>query len=244
MSSNKIIYEGKAKSIIATEDPLTVIQHFKDDVTAYNKEKYEIIEGKGIINNHISAFIMEKLGEAGIDTHFIKTVNEREQLVKRLKIIPLEVVVRNIAAGSFCKRFGIKEGERLISPIIEFFYKNDDLGDPMVNENHVLYFSWLSSQEMEKVKFTTLKINEILIDLFSNAEIDLVDLKLEFGRLINDSTRIVLADEISPDNCRLWDKKTSKKLDKDVFRLNLGDLKESYLEVLGKFSIKLVTTQL
>ncbi|WCR54104.1 MAG: Phosphoribosylaminoimidazole-succinocarboxamide synthase [Wolbachia endosymbiont of Ctenocephalides orientis wCori] len=241
MSSNKIIYEGKAKSIIATEDLLTVIQHFKDDVTAFNKEKYEIIEGKGTINNRISAFIMEKLGEAKIDTHFIKTLNEREQLVKKLKIIPLEVVVRNIAAGSFCKRFGIKEGERLISPIIEFFCKNDDLGDPMVNENHVLYFSWLSSQEMEKIKSTTLKINEILIDLFSNAEIDLVDLKLEFGRLTNDSTKIVLADEISPDNCRLWDKKTSKKLDKDVFRLNLGDLKEAYLEVLGKLSIKLVT---
>lgn len=242
MSPNKIIYEGKAKSIIAAEDPLTVIQHFKDDVTAFNKEKYEIIEGKGIINNHISAFIMEKLGKAKIYTHFIKTLNEREQLVKKLKIIPLEVVVRNIAAGSFCKRFGIKEGERLISPIIEFFYKNDDLGDPMVNENHVLYFSWLSSQEMEKIKSTTLKINEILIDLFSNAEIDLVDLKLEFGRLTNDSTKIVLADEISPDNCRLWDKKTSKKLDKDVFRLNLGDLKEAYLEVLEKLSIKLVTT--
>lgn len=237
MSSNKIIYEGKAKTITETEDPFTVVQHFKDDVTAFNKEKYEIIEGKGIINNRISAFIMEKLGEEEISTHFIKILNEREQLVKKLKIIPLEVVVRNVAAGSFCKRFNIKEGERLTSPIIEFFYKNDDLADPMVNENHVLYFGWLSSREMEEVKSTTLKINKILIDLFLKAEIVLVDFKLEFGRLINDSTEIVLADEISPDNCRLWDKNTNQKLDKDVFRLNLGSLKEAYSEVAKRLSV-------
>lgn len=239
MSLNKTIYEGKAKVIIETEDSSTVIQHFKDDVTAFNKKKYEIIEGKGIINNHVSAFIMEKLEEAGTSTHFIKTLNEREQLVKKLKIIPLEVVVRNVAAGSFCKRFNIKEGEALTSPIIEFFYKNDDLADPMVNENHILYFDWLSSKEMDEVKTTTLKINEILVHLFSNASIYLVDLKLEFGRLINDSTKIILADEISPDNCRLWDKNTYKKLDKDVFRLNLGDLKEAYSEVAKRLSVKL-----
>ncbi len=239
MSLNKTIYEGKAKAIIETEDSSTVIQHFKDDVTAFNKEKYEIIESKGIINNHISAFIMEKLEKAEISTHFIKTLNEREQLVKKLKIIPLEVVVRNVAAGSFCKRFNIKEGERLASPIIDFFYKNDDLADPMVSENHILYFDRLSSKEMDEVKTTTLKINEILVHLFSNASIYLVDLKLEFGRLINDSTKIVLADEISPDNCRLWDKNTYKKLDKDVFRLNLGDLKEAYLEVAKRLSVKL-----
>jgi phosphoribosylaminoimidazole-succinocarboxamide synthase len=234
MSSNKIIYEGKAKTIIETEDSATVVQHFKDDVTAFNKEKYEIIEGKGIINNRISAFIMKKLEESGISTHFIKTLNEREQLVKKLKIIPLEVVTRNVAAGSFCKRFNIKEGEKLTYPIIEFFYKNDDLADPMVNENHVLYFGWLTSREMEEVKAITLKINKILIDLFSSADIDLVDFKLEFGRLIHDSTKIVLADEISPDNCRLWDKNTGRRLDKDVFRLNLGNLKEAYSEVATK----------
>ncbi|MGL9717504.1 MAG: phosphoribosylaminoimidazolesuccinocarboxamide synthase [Wolbachia sp.] len=237
MLPDKIIYEGKAKSIIETKDPLTVVQHFKDDVTAFNKEKYEVIEGKGIINNFISAFIMEKLEKAEIGTHFIKTLNEREQLVKKLKIIPLEIVVRNVAAGSFCKRFNIKEGKRLASPIIEFFYKNDNLADPMVNENHVLYFSWLSRKEMEEVKIITLKINTILIDLFSNAGIDLIDFKLEFGRLINDNTKIVLADEISPDNCRLWDKNTRKKLDKDVFRLNLGDLKETYLEVAKRLDL-------
>jgi phosphoribosylaminoimidazole-succinocarboxamide synthase len=239
MSLNKTIYEGKAKAIIETEDSSTVIQHFKDDVTAFNKEKYEIIEGKGIINNHVSAFIMEKLEKAGTSTHFIKTLNEREQLVKKLKIIPLEVVVRNVADGSFCKRFNIKEGEALTSPIIQFFQKNDDLADPMVNENHILYFDWLSSKEMDEVKTTTLKINEILVHLFSNASIYLVDLKLEFGRLINDSTKIILADEISPDNCRLWDKNTYKKLDKHVFRLNLGDLKEAYLEVAKRLSVKL-----
>ncbi|WP_265030654.1 phosphoribosylaminoimidazolesuccinocarboxamide synthase [Wolbachia endosymbiont (group B) of Athalia cordata] len=239
MSLNKTIYEGKAKVIIETEDSSTVIQYFKDDVTAFNKKKYEIIEGKGIINNHVSAFIMEKLEEAGISTHFINTLNEREQLVKKLKIIPLEIVVRNIAAGSFCKRFNIKEGETLTSPIIEFFYKNDDLADPMVNENHILYFGWLSNKEMEEVKTTTLKINKILVDLFSNANIYLVDLKLEFGKLINNSTKIILADEISPDNCRLWDKNTHKKLDKDVFRLNLGNLKEAYSEVAKRLSVKL-----
>ncbi|WP_395463103.1 phosphoribosylaminoimidazolesuccinocarboxamide synthase [Wolbachia endosymbiont of Cantharis cryptica] len=239
MSPNNIIYEGKAKSIIETKDPLTVIQYFKDDVTAFNKEKYEIIEDKGIINNRISAFVMEKLEKAGISTHFIKTLNEREQLIKKLKIIPIEIVVRNIVAGSFCKRFNIKEGEKLASPIIEFFYKNDNLADPMVNENHVLYFGWLSYKEMEEVKTTTLKINTVLIDLFSNAGIDLVDLKLEFGRLVSDNTKIILADEISPDNCRLWDKNMNKKLDKDVFRLNLGDLKEAYLEVAKRLSVKL-----
>ncbi|MDM8335348.1 phosphoribosylaminoimidazolesuccinocarboxamide synthase [Wolbachia pipientis] len=239
MLPDKIIYEGKTKSIIETKDPLAVIQYFKDDVTAFNKEKYEIIEGKGIINNRISAFVMEKFEKAGISTHFIKTLSEREQLIKKLKIIPLEVVIRNIAAGSFCKRFNIKEGEKLTSPIIEFFYKNDDLADPMVNENHVLYFGWLSYKEMEVVKTTTLRINTALIDLFFNAGIDLVDLKLEFGRLISDNTKIILADEISPDNCRLWDKSTYKKLDKDVFRLNLGNLKETYLEVAKRLSVKL-----
>ncbi|MDR0288980.1 MAG: phosphoribosylaminoimidazolesuccinocarboxamide synthase [Rickettsiales bacterium] len=240
MLPDKTIYEGKAKSIIEAKDPLTVIQHFKDDVTAFNKEKYEVIEGKGIINNFISAFIMEQLEKAGIGTHFIKTLNEREQLVKKLKIIPLEIVVRNITAGSFCKRFNVKEGEKLTSPIIEFFYKDDNLADPMVNENHVLYFGWLSREEMEEVKTTTLKINTVLIDLFSNAGIDLVDLKLEFGRLMSNRTKIILADEISPDNCRLWDNSTHKKLDKDVFRSSLGNLKEAYLEVAERLSVKLV----
>ena len=237
MSPNKIIYEGKAKTIIATEDPSTVVQHFKDDVTAFNKEKYESIQGKGIINNRISAFIMKKLEEAGISTHFIEVLNEREQLVKKLKIIPLEVVVRNIAAGSFCKRFSIKEGKSLTSPIIEFFYKNDDLADPMVSESHILYFNWLSNTEIEEIKSTSLKVNEFLVNLFSTVEINLVDFKLEFGRLISDNKKIILADEISPDNCRLWDKKTFKKLDKDIFRLNLGDLKEAYTEVAERLGI-------
>ncbi|MGL9725257.1 MAG: phosphoribosylaminoimidazolesuccinocarboxamide synthase [Wolbachia sp.] len=239
MSPSKIIYEGKAKIIIETEDPSTIIQHFKDDVTAFNRGKYEIIEGKGIINNYVSAFIMKKLEKAEISTHFMKTLNERKQLIKKLNIIPLEVVVRNIAAGSFCKRFNIKEGKRLESPIIEFFYKNDDLADPMVNENHILYFNWLSNKEIDEVKILTLKINIALIDLFSSVRIDLVDLKLEFGKLINDNTKIILADEVSSDNCRLWDKNTHKKLDKDVFRLNLGNLKETYLEVANRLSVKL-----
>ncbi|WP_333024127.1 phosphoribosylaminoimidazolesuccinocarboxamide synthase, partial [Wolbachia endosymbiont of Pentidionis agamae] len=171
----------------------------------------------------------------GVTTHFIKTLNEREQLVQKLEIIPLEVVVRNIAAGSFCTRFNIKEGEKLKTPIVEFFYKNDELADPMVNENHILYFNWLSEKEMEEVKSKASRINNFLLDLFLNVGINLVDLKLEFGKSITD--KIVLADEISPDNCRLWDKITSQKFDKDVFRLNLGDLREAYLEVARRLQI-------
>ncbi|MDN5247838.1 MAG: phosphoribosylaminoimidazolesuccinocarboxamide synthase [Wolbachia endosymbiont of Tyrophagus putrescentiae] len=236
MSLGKIIYEGKAKSIIATEDPSVVIQHFKDDVTAFNKEKYEVIQGKGVINNHISAFIMTELEKKEVDTHFIKILNEREQLVKALKIIPIEVVVRNVAAGSFCKRFNIEEGKKLQYPIVEFFYKSDELADPMVNENHILYFNWLSAEEIKKVQSKALEINSILVNLFSNAGIGLIDFKLEFGRLINNSEKIILADEISPDNCRLW---ADRKLDKDVFRLNLGSLKEAYLEVASRLQINL-----
>ncbi|MDG7056324.1 MAG: phosphoribosylaminoimidazolesuccinocarboxamide synthase [Wolbachia endosymbiont of Meromenopon meropis] len=238
MTLDKIAYEGKAKIIIKTRDSLTVIQHFKDDITAFNKKKIEIIEGKGIINNFISAFIMNKLEKIGISTHFIKILNEREQLVKKLEIIPLEVVVRNTAAGSFCKRFNVKEGKKLIPPIIEFFYKDDSLFDPMVNENHILHFGWLSFKEIKEIKTIILKINTFLTDIFLNAGINLVDFKLEFGRSIN-RTKIILADEISPDNCRLWVNNNQKKLDKDIFRLELGNLKEAYLEVAKRLSIKI-----
>lgn len=233
------MYEGKAKSIIATADPLIVIQHFKDDVTAFNKEKHEIIQGKGTINNHISAFIMEYLAKKGIDTHFIKIISDREQLVKKLKIIPLEVVVRNIAAGSFSKCFNLREGEELNHPIVEFFYKNDDLADPMVTENHIRYFNWLSDEEIEKVQSLALEINKLLTGLFANVNINLIDLKLEFGRLDH---KIVLADEISPDNCRLWDKNTNQKLDKDVFRRSLSNLKEAYLEVAKRLQVEIDTS--
>ncbi|WFW29704.1 MAG: phosphoribosylaminoimidazolesuccinocarboxamide synthase [Wolbachia endosymbiont of Menacanthus eurysternus] len=242
MISNRIIHEGKTKSIIKTKDQLIAIQYFKDNITAFNKKKYGIIKNKGIINNYISAFIMKKLKETGINTHFIKIMDKRKQLIKKLIIIPLEIVIRNTAAGSFCKRFNIKEGEKLTSPIIEIFYKNDNLNDPMINENHILYFGWLSNEEIKKIKTLTLKINKILVNLFLNAKINLIDLKLEFGRLINNKTEIILADEISPDNCRLWDSNTNKKLDKDIFRLNLGDIKKTYLEVAKRLSIKLNLT--
>ncbi|MCV3769816.1 MAG: phosphoribosylaminoimidazolesuccinocarboxamide synthase, partial [Wolbachia pipientis] len=192
-----------------------------------------------VVNNLISAFIMKKLKKIKISTHFIKILNKREQLVKKLKIIPLEIVVRNITAGSFCKRFNIKEGEILTPSIIEFFYKDDNLTDPMVNENHITYYGWLSRKEIEKIKITSLKINAFLTNLFSNAKINLVDIKLEFGRLINNNNKIILADEISPDNCRLWDKNTQEKLDKDIFRLSLGNIKEAYLKVAKRLSIKL-----
>lgn len=239
MSPGQIIYEGKAKSIITTEDQSVLIQYFKDSVTAFNKEKHEVIQDKGIINNHISAFIMQELERKGINTHFIKVKNEREQFIKKLKIIPLEVVIRNITAGGFCKRFKIEEGQKLKDPIVEFFYKNDDLADPMVNESHILHFHWLSNSEIEQIKSESLKINELLTNLFLNIGINLVDLKLEFGRLIENNKTIILADEISPDNCRLWDKDTCTKMDKDIFRLNLGDLKESYLEVARRLKIKI-----
>ncbi|UWI83204.1 phosphoribosylaminoimidazolesuccinocarboxamide synthase [Wolbachia endosymbiont of Howardula sp.] len=234
MLSNKIIYYGKAKSIIKTEDCFTVIQHFRDDITAYNNQKTQIIDGKGMINNQISAFVMSALEKSGIKTHFINTINEREQLVRTLEIIPLEIVIRNITSGSLCTRLNIQVGMKLISPIIEFFYKNDLLGDPMVNEDHILYYHWLSEQEIKKIKTTALKINDITLSFFSRIGIDLVDIKLEFGRLINNRTEIILADEISPDNCRLWDCKTRQCFDKDLFRLNSGDLKAGYLEVLQR----------
>ncbi|OEY86971.1 phosphoribosylaminoimidazolesuccinocarboxamide synthase [Wolbachia pipientis] len=232
----KIICEGKVKIIIATDDPYVIIQRFKDDVTAFNKQKHDIVQGKGIICNHISAFIMEKLEEKGINTHFIRLKGEREQLVKKLEMIPLEVVVRNIAAGSFCKRIGLlKRGEKLRYPIIEFTYKNAT--DPLVSESEILYFNWLSStQEIEEIKSIALKINKLLIDLFLSVGTNLVDLKLEFGRLNNN---LILGDEISPDTWRLWTTDSNKILDKDTYRLDLGDLKSAYLEVASKLGIKI-----
>ncbi len=233
----KKIYEGKAKIIFANSDPKCVIQHFKDDISAFNKQKSDIICNKGIINNHISAFLMQKLEAVEINTHFIKILNEREQLVKKVEMIPLEVVVRNFAAGSFCKRFNVEEGMFFSSPIIEFFYKSDDLSDPLVNEDHITYFKWLSKLEIDEIKFLTLRINDFLLSLFSAIDIKFVDLKLEFGMLSSTKTQIILADEISPDNCRLWDVQTNKKLDKDRYRLGLGKLLEAYQEVAKRLNI-------
>jgi phosphoribosylaminoimidazole-succinocarboxamide synthase len=233
-----MIYEGKAKTLYEGPEPGTLIQHFKDDATAFNKKKHEIIEGKGVINNRISEYIFVKLGEIGVPHHFIKRLNMREQLIREVEIIPLEVVVRNIAAGSLSTRLGIKEGTPLPRSIVEFYYKNDELGDPMVSEEHITAFGWASPPEMDEIMALALRINDFLTGLFLGIGIKLVDFKVEFGRLWeNDMPRIVLADEISPDNCRLWDAKTDEKLDKDRFRKDLGGLVEAYQEVARRLGV-------
>lgn len=235
LSSKRKIYEGKAKVLYAVDaDPNVVIQHFKDDITANNNQKKAVIPGKGIINNYISEYFMLKLESIGIKTHFIRSLNMREQLVKKVQIIPLEIVVRNIAAGSICKRLGITEGTIFQNPILEFYYKNDKLFDPLVTEAHILTFEWLNDWELDEIKLLALRINDFLSGAFSTAGIKLVDLKVEFG-FYNDI--ILLADEISPDNCRLWDALTYEKMDKDRFRLDLGDLVKYYKSIAKRLGI-------
>jgi phosphoribosylaminoimidazole-succinocarboxamide synthase len=233
------LYEGKAKILYEGPEPGTLVVHFKDDATAFNGEKFEVIEGKGVLNNRISEFIFTRLGEMGIPTHFIKRLNMREQLVKKVEIIPLEVIVRNIAAGSICKRLGLKEGERLPRAIVEFCYKNDELGDPLVAEEHINAFGWAEPREIDDMIHMALRTNDILSGIFAAIGIRLVDFKLEFGREYSPEgmVRTVLADEISPDSCRLWDMKTEEKLDKDRFRRDLGGLVDAYSEVARRLGI-------
>ena len=223
MNRRRRLYEGKAKTLYEGPEPGTLVQHFKDDATAGNGAKHEIIEGKGVLNNRISEYIFTRLNELGIPTHFIKRLNMREQLIREVEIIPLEVVVRNVAAGSICPRLGLESGTRLPRSIIEFYYKEDKLNDPIVSEEHITAFGWASPQELDDIMNLAVRINDFLSGLFMGAGIQLVDFKIECGRLYEDDTmRIVLADEISPDNCRLWDAKTKEKLDKDVFRQGIG----------------------
>ncbi|WDM85140.1 phosphoribosylaminoimidazolesuccinocarboxamide synthase [Ehrlichia sp. JZT12] len=238
MESKQKIYEGKAKIIFSTPNSSEVIQYFKDEVTAFNKKKADNIHGKGKINNYISAFLMSKLANKGIKTHFISLLNEREQLVKQVTIVPIEIVVRNLSAGNFSKKFHIEEGTEFRSPIIEFYYKSDKLLDPMVSEGHILSFQWLTHQELEEIKTLSLSINNILTELFLNVDIKLVDFKLEFGKLHNNQQpdNLLLADEVSPDTCRLWDIHTKKRLDKDCYRLNLGSVIEAYKEVAQRLN--------
>jgi phosphoribosylaminoimidazole-succinocarboxamide synthase len=232
------IYEGKAKILYEGPEPGTVIVHYKDDATAFNAQKKAVIEGKGVLNQRISEFILSRLNELGLPTHFIRTLNMREQLVREVEIVPLEVVVRNIAAGSLAKRLGIEEGQALPRSIIEFYYKNDQLGDPIVSEEHITAFNWASPQEIDDIMHMAIRINDFLSGLFLGIGIKLVDFKIEFGRLYeNDMMRIVLADEISPDSCRLWDIKTNDKLDKDRFRRDMGGLIEAYQEVARRLGI-------
>lgn len=227
-----MIYEGKAKRIYETDDANVVRVEYKDEATAFNAEKKANIAGKGQLNNTITSFLFEKLHDAGVDNHFVEKLSDTEQLVKRVQIIPLEVVVRNTIAGSLSKRLGIEEGTTLAQPIVEFYYKNDELGDPLINEDHVAVLEAATPEQLIEIKEMALKVNEVLKAIFDQINIELVDFKLEFG-LTGDNS-ILLADEISPDTCRLWDKASRQKLDKDVFRRDLGDLTEAYREILTR----------
>jgi len=238
MSRRRRIYEGKAKVLYEGPEPGTLIQHFKDDATAYNAQKRDVIEGKGVLNNRISEYLFRRLGEIGVPTHFIRRLNMREQLIREVDIIPVEVVVRNVAAGSLAKRLGLEEGTALPRSIVEFYYKSDDLGDPMVTEEHITAFGWSTPQEIDEMMALALRINDFLNGLFLGIGIRLVDFKVEFGRHYeNDMMRIVLADEISPDCCRLWDIETDEKLDKDRFRRDMGGLIDAYQEVARRLGI-------
>jgi phosphoribosylaminoimidazole-succinocarboxamide synthase len=238
MTRRKKIYEGKAKILYEGPEPGTLVQYFKDDATALNGQKKALLEGKGVINNRISEYVMTRLNSIGVQNHFIRRLNLREQLVREVEIIPLEVVCRNIAAGSLSQRLGLAEGEALPRSIIEFYLKDDKLNDPMVSEEHITAFNWAQTQEIEDIMSLTLRINDYLTGLFHGVGIILVDFKVEFGRIWDgDFSQVILADEISPDSCRLWDAATNEKLDKDRFRRDMGLVIESYTEVARRLGI-------
>jgi len=238
MARRRQIYEGKAKVIFEGPEPGTLVQYFKDDATAFNNQKRGTITGKGVLNNRISEYLMTRISEIGVPTHFVRRLNMREQLIKEVEIIPVEVVVRNVAAGSLSKRLGIPEGEALPRSIIEYYYKSDDLGDPMVGEEHITTFGWSSPQELDEMVAMSLRINDFLSGLFFGVGIRLIDFKVEYGRhYTNEDMRIVLADEISPDSCRLWDLQTNEKMDKDRFRRDMDNIAEAYQEVARRLGI-------
>ena len=234
MEKLEMMYEGKAKKIYATDKADEVIVYYKDDATAFNGEKKGQIEDKGVMNNAITATLFEILAQNGVPTHFIEKLNDREQLCKKVEIVPLEVIVRNITAGSFCKRYGVEEGIVLDQPIFEMSYKNDEFGDPLLNDDHAIALKLATKEEIDFLRSQTLKINEIMKKFFLKMDLKLVDFKLEFGKDVDGN--IILADEISPDTCRLWDVNTNEKLDKDRFRRDLGDLVEGYEEVLARLN--------
>lgn len=238
MARRKQIYEGKAKILFEGPEPGTLIQYFKDDTTAFNNQKRAVFEGKGVLNNRISEFVMMGLERIGVPTHFIRRLNMREQLVRHVEIVPLEVVVRNVAAGSIAKRLGLEDGAALPRSIIEFYYKNDALNDPMVAEEHITAFNWATPQEIDDMMALALRINDFLAGLFAGVGIRLVDFKVEFGRQYEgDMMRLVVADEISPDSCRLWDMESGDILDKDRFRKDLGGVTEAYREVARRLGV-------
>ncbi|WP_434797753.1 phosphoribosylaminoimidazolesuccinocarboxamide synthase [Terrisporobacter vanillatitrophus] len=229
-----LLYEGKAKKIFSTENENEFVVYYKDDATAFNGEKKAEIASKGILNNKISTIMFEELAKEGIESHFIKSLSDREMLVKKVEILPLEVIVRNITAGSFCKRYGVEEGIVLDTPIFEMSYKNDDFGDPLLNDDHAVALKLATREEIDFLRTQTLKINELMKKFFLKMDLKLVDFKLEFGKDVNGN--VILADEISPDTCRLWDVNTNEKLDKDRFRRDLGDLVQGYEEVLARLN--------
>ena len=238
MARRKQLYEGKAKILFEGPEPGTVIQYFKDDATAFNNKKHAILEGKGVLNNRISEFIMLGLERIGVPTHFIKRLNMREQLVRQVEIVPLEVVVRNVCAGSLGKRLGIKDGTALPRSIIEFYYRDDKLGDPLVSEEHITAFNWANPQEIDDMMATALRINDFLSGMFAAVGIKLVDFKVEFGRQYEgELMRLILADEISPDSCRLWDMESGEIMDKDRFRQDLGGVTDAYREVATRLGV-------
>ena len=238
MNKGKKLYEGKAKILYEGPEKGTAIQHFKDDATAYNNQKKATVEGKGVLNNRISEHILNNLNQIGIKTHLMKRLNMREQLVRLVEIIPLEFIVRNIATGSLTKRLGIADGTILSKPLIEYSYKNDELGDPLIAREHILEFKWASQKELDMINDNCLRINDFMQGMFRAVGIKLVDFKLEFGRVnIDGKKEILLADEISPDTCRLWDMVSEKKLDKDRFRKDLGNIIQAYQEVARRLGI-------
>ena len=238
MARRRLVYEGKAKILYEGPEPETLIQYFKDDATAFNAQKKATIEGKGVLNNRLSEHFMTGLNAVGVPTHFIRRLNMREQLIRMVEMIPLEVVVRNYSAGSLSKRLGIPEGQQLPRPIIEFYYKDDALGDPIVSEEHIVAFNWATQQDIDDMIALALRVNDFLSGMFLGVGIRLVDFKIEIGRVYDgDFQRLIVADEISPDSCRLWDIETGRKLDKDVFREDLGDLSDAYTEVAKRLGV-------
>ncbi len=238
MMRRRRIYEGKAKVLFEGPQPGTLVQYFKDDVSAFNNKKTGVITGKGVLNNRISEYLMVRLAEIGVPTHFVRRLNMREQLVREVEIIPIEIMARNVAAGSIAKRLGIEEGTNLPRPIVEFYLKNDELGDPMVSEEHITAFGWAGTQDLDDMVQLTLRVNDFLSGLFLGVGLKLIDFTLEFGRLWeDDEMRIVLADEISPDSCRLWDIETNERLDKDRFRRDMGKVEEAYQEVARRLGV-------
>ena len=232
MEKREQMYEGKAKKVFATDNPDTCIVSYKDDATAFNGLKKGTIRGKGVVNNQMSNYLMQELEKTGIPTHFIEELNDRDTLVKRVSIVPLEVIVRNIAAGSFSKRLGVEEGTPLKTTVLEYCYKDDALGDPMVNDYHILAMGYATKEELDTIADYTFRINAFLKDFFKKINVDLVDFKIEFGK--TSDGKIVLADEISPDTCRFWDATTHEKLDKDRFRRDLGNVEDAYQEMMHR----------